>query len=90
MELLKEKIQAGMLAWSRAGHDQGKLYVISEIDNGFVYLTDGELKPLEKPKKKKVIHIQVIKRIPEELQSIADGTVKNEDIRKVIRRFLDV
>lgn len=85
-----ERYEAGMLAWSRAGHDKGQLYVIQKVENGYVYLTDGRLKPLEKPKKKKMMHIQVFRNIPEELRDISGGNVKNEEIRKVIRRFSNV
>ena len=52
-----ERFEIGMLAVSRAGHDKDCLYVISAIDGEYVYLTDGRLKPLEHPKKKKTKHI---------------------------------
>ncbi len=85
-----ERYERGMLAWSRAGHDCGQLYVITDVQGEYVFLSDGRLKPLERPKKKKIKHIQVVRRIPEELDGIAEGNVKNEEIRKVIRRFSDV
>lgn len=85
-----ERYERGMLVWSRAGHDCGQLYVILDVQGEYVFLTDGRLKPLEKPKKKKIKHIQAVRTIPEELESIMDGNVKNEDIRRVIRRFLNV
>ncbi len=85
-----DRYEPGMLAWSRAGHDMGQLYVILQTDAEYVYLTDGRLKPLAKPKKKKKKHIQVIRRIPQELENISDGNVKDEDIRRVIRRFANV
>lgn len=85
-----DRYEAGMLAWSRAGHDCGQLYVIKAVEGEFVYLTDGRLKPLEKPKKKKIKHIQVIRKIPAELSNMSEQTVRNEDIRRVIRRILNV
>ena len=42
----------GMLAWSRAGHDKDKLYVIIKTEGEYVYLSDGRLKPVERPKKR--------------------------------------
>ena len=80
----------GMLDWSRAGHDKDKLYVIIKTEGEYVYLSDGRLKPVERPKKKKWKHIQVRKTIPEELCSLTEETIKNEEIRKVIRRFSNV
>lgn len=85
-----DRYEAGMLAWSRAGHDSGQLYVVMAVEGEYVFLTDGRLKPLEKPKKKKKKHVQVCRTIAPELRGISEGTVKNEDIRRVIRRFLNV
>ena len=80
----------GMLAWSRAGHDKDKLYVIVKTEGEYVYLSDGRLKPVEHPKKKKIRHIQIVRQIPEELLGLNIETIKNEEIRKVIRRFSNV
>lgn len=85
-----ERFEQGMLAWSRAGHDSGQLYVIIAVDGEYVFLSDGRLRPLEKPKKKKKKHVQVLRKIPQELENMAIKTVKNEDIRRVIRRFVNV
>lgn len=85
-----DRYEAGMLAWSRAGHDKERLYVIVRTQGEYVYLCDGRLRPLEKLKKKKFRHIQVIRQIPKELQETAVEEMKNEEIRKVIRRFSNV
>ncbi len=85
-----DRYQTGMLAWSRAGHDNGRLYVIAAVEEEYVFLTDGRLRPLEKPKKKKKKHVQVIRTIPRELENMSENTIKNEDVRRVIRRFLNV
>ena len=82
--------EAGMLAWSRAGHDKDKLYVIVKTEGEYVYLSDGRLTPVEHPKKKKIRHIQIVRQIPEELLGLNIETIKNEEIRKVIRRFSNV
>ena len=52
----------GMLARSKAGHDKDKVYVIIDKDDTYVYLVDGKLRTLNKPKKKKWKHVQLIKR----------------------------
>ena len=51
----------GFLASSKAGHDKDKIYVIIKEDSEYVWLADGNLKTVEKPKKKKKKHIQPIK-----------------------------
>ena len=52
------------LARSMSGHDKGRFYVVIKEEDGYVYLADGVLKTLEKPKKKNLKHIQIIKKIP--------------------------
>lgn len=76
----------GMLAKSLAGHDQNKLYVIIREDGSSVFLCDGKNRTLDKLKKKKKKHVQLIKEIsPELADKLANGTViNNEDIRKAI------
>ena len=77
-----ERYERGMLAWSRAGHDCGQLYVIIDVQGEYVFLSDGRLKPLERPKKKKIKHIQVVRRIPEELAGIAEGNTIHRQRRQ--------
>ncbi|MDD3277601.1 MAG: KOW domain-containing RNA-binding protein [Lachnospiraceae bacterium] len=52
------ELKAGMFARSLAGHDKGKLYIVVSGDDSYVYLTDGRIRPLQNPKKKKRKHIQ--------------------------------
>ena len=48
-----ERFEVGMLAKSLAGHDFGKLYVIIKVDSEYVYLVDGIIRTVDKPKRKK-------------------------------------
>lgn len=79
----------GMLARSKAGHDIGKLYVVMDADAEYVYLADGVYKTLDKTKKKKRKHIQIIYKIPVVLQQvIEDGKeMQNEHIKKAIKDY---
>ena len=42
----------GMLARSKAGHDTGKWYVVMDVDQEYVYLADGEVRTLDRLKKR--------------------------------------
>lgn len=79
------KAERGMMAWSLAGHDRGKLYVIVRADEEYAWLCDGRLRPLENPKKKKWKHIQVMKQIPEELKASDWKSMRNEEIKRSIK-----
>lgn len=86
------KAERGMMAWSLAGHDRGKLYVIVRADEEYAWLCDGRLRPLENPKKKRWKHIQVMKRIPEEPDASDWENIKNEEIKhriKTVEKELD-
>lgn len=81
------KIEAGMFARSLAGHDQNRLYVIIREDAEYVWLVDGILRPLEKPKKKKKKHIQVIHRFAEPVRRALEekAPLRNEQIKQIIQ-----
>jgi len=78
-------IKQGMMAWSRAGHDMDRLYVIMGQDSDYVYLTDGRLRPLSNPKKKRWKHVQVKKQIPAELQNVDWNNIKDEQVKRAIK-----
>ncbi len=76
-----KELQKGMFARSLAGHDKGKLYVILDIREEYVYLADGKTRTLENPKKKKRKHIQ-----PDlETVDFGQGPVRDELIRKALK-----
>lgn len=81
-----DNLVTGGFAVSRAGHDFGKLYVIFYIDNEYVYLVDGKIRTLDRPKKKKIKHIKVLDRFDISLtKKVADRSVKNEEIKRAIK-----
>lgn len=70
-----ERWEEGMLARSLAGHDKEKVYVITKIEDAYVYLSDGKNRKTDNPKKKKKKHVQLI-RIKHEINSVDDEKVK--------------
>ena len=79
----------GKFATSKAGHDKKKLYVIIKEDSEYVYLVDGDLKTLDKPKKKSKKHIQIINRVDETIQNKLEleQIIYNEDIKRAIKLY---
>lgn len=55
-----DRYRTGMLARSAAGHDTGHLYVIIRSDDAYVYLADGKIRTVDRPKKKKKKHVQPV------------------------------
>ena len=68
----------GYFAYSMAGHDKGKIYLIIKEENDYVWLADGEERKLSNPKRKNKKHIQIIKKYGQETgcDAITDEKVK--------------
>ena len=79
----------GKFATSKAGHDKTKLYIIINEDLEYVYLVDGDLKTLDKPKKKSKKHIQIINKVDEIIQNKLETKqiIYNEDIKRAIKLY---
>ncbi|MCI9527234.1 MAG: hypothetical protein HFH37_10005 [Lachnospiraceae bacterium] len=76
------------LAVSRSGHDKDCLYVIIKEEANLVYLADGKLKPIDKPKKKNRKHIQIIKNLPKEITEVfSQQNFRNEEIKRAIKLY---
>lgn len=84
-----EEYSIGMMAKSLAGHDKGKIYLISGADEQYVYLVDGERRTLDRPKRKKKKHIQIDRGIPAWIQQLlAEGKkIQDSDVIKVRREY---
>lgn len=87
-----ENRTTGLFAISKAGHDKGNLYIIVREDEEYVYLADGNLKLLNKPKKKNRKHIQVINKkatdiIADEIESKSDILDSDILIKRAIKLY---
>ena len=80
--------EIGRIVISKRGRDKGHPFVIVGIDGVYLYLADGKLRKLEKPKKKKPIHVQITESISQETAGkLAAGSLRDADLRKVLLRF---
>ena len=44
----------GRVAYSKSGRDKGAFIIIDILDEDFVLISDGDLRPVEKPKRKEL------------------------------------
>ena len=80
-------VTLGQIVVSRAGRDTGKRFVIIKvIDDLFVEISDGDLRRMEKPKKKKIKHLNItdekVESLEEKLKS--NSKITNAEIRKAL------
>ena len=77
-------LMPGSIVLSRAGRDQGRWFVVMALpEEEYALIADGELRKVEKPKRKKRKHLQVTQELNSSLQQkLVDGTpVSNKEIR---------
>lgn len=79
----------GQLVYSKAGRDKKRPFIIFDFDEEYLYLVDGDLRKLEKPKKKKKIHVQIINKIDFNIKEKLDANlyILDSDIRKALEPF---
>ena len=75
-----------ILAKSLAGHDKNHIYVVyEEADERYFVLVNGTTKTIDKPKKKNKLHVQLIKKLPRDIQAkVNDIDILDDDIIKEI------
>jgi len=81
------ELRTGMLVESRAGHDKGCLYIITDVDDRFIYVCDGKIRTTDRPKRKKAKHLAKKGDVPELIAQKMknDQPVISEDIKRVIK-----
>ncbi len=80
----------GRFVTSKAGHDKNQLYVIVAENEDFVNLCDGRLKTLNKPKRKRKKHIQLMNHTVNEdllLRLCSKERVLDEEIKYEIKHY---
>ena len=80
----------GCFATSLAGHDKSAVYVIINADAEYVYLSDGKNRLIDRPKKKKIKHIQIIRKKDSSIESKHKNNIciMNEDIKRAIKIYI--
>ncbi len=71
----------GSIVKALAGRDKGNFFVVVDVDLTYAYLADGRRRKVERPKKKKLIHI-----VP--TNTIIEGSFEtNPQIKRILREF---
>ena len=74
-------------AKSLSGHDKNQYYFVLEKDAENFLLVNGTNRTLEKPKKKNEKHVQIIKKLPIEIEEILAVEQTNLTIKKAIKEY---
>ena len=74
----------GQIVSSKAGRDKNYFLVIVKEDGASVYVCDGKERPLERPKRKNVKHLNFTNTVLEE-----DSYRTNKSLKKAIAVYKD-
>ncbi len=79
----------GQVVYSKSGRDKRRPFIIVDFDEQYLYLVDGDLRKLEKPKKKKMMHVQIVNDVIEDIkQKLEDKAYLNDaDFRKALKSY---
>ena len=83
----KPPIRLGSVVLSRAGRDNGRYFVVvGQADDEYVFISDGMLRKVASPKKKKLKHLTVKPACMSEIQQKLDKceTIQDAHIRKFL------
>lgn len=84
---MDENSLLGKVVNSKAGRDMHRKFIIvSILDNEYVYISDGDLRKIEKPKKKKVKHLNFTDTVAKEIRDLILS--KEEVTNSKIKIFL--
>lgn len=87
---IQKTIQIGDIITSVSGRDKDRYYIVVKAEEKFVWICNGKLHKTDKPKKKNVKHIMLIKSANEAVTDrLRKGDlVTNKEIRKAISESL--
>ena len=71
----------GSIVRAKAGRDKDSFFVVVKTEDSFAYICDGKRRKVEKPKKKKLIHLQATNSI------VRDSMDTNRKIRKALSEY---
>lgn len=80
------EVIAGMVVRSIAGRDKGDVFLVLSREGEYAYLANGELRKVDRPKKKKLKHLQPSSKVSEFIKNKLEttGKVTNSEVRKAL------
>lgn len=83
------EIVIGSVVKSKAGRDKGDMFIVLRRDETYTYLANGDMRKVDKPKKKKIKHLQgtnyISEFISEKMKNV--GKVTNSEVRKALADY---
>jgi ribosomal protein L14E/L6E/L27E len=78
----------GTVVFSKAGRDKSKALVVLFSEEAYVFLADGKERPIARPKKKKMKHVQPT-NFQINLQPECGRMLQDADVRKMLKEYCE-
>ena len=72
---------------SLSGHDKNQFYLVLNEEDDFYVLVNGTTRPLNKSKRKNKKHVQIVKKLPIQIEEILSKEVTDLTIKKAILEY---
>lgn len=84
-----ENLKMAQVVSSKLGRDKGKVFLIFEVvDDQYVLIVDGYFHKVEKPKRKKVKHLQKYNVVLDDIAlDLYNKNISNADVRKTLEPY---
>ncbi|MBO5304291.1 MAG: RNA-binding protein [Clostridia bacterium] len=87
---MERPVTIGSVVYSRAGRDEGNFFIVYGIvDDSYVLLVDGDIRKLDKPKKKKLKHVkntgEVIQTLAEKI--LISAKIYDAEVYSALRKY---
>lgn len=79
-----EKVCKGQVVRSLAGRDKGRFFVVLDVEENFAAIADGSLRPLARPKRKKLRHLAPTARHVERLD---DAMHSDKELKRLLAKL---
>ncbi len=79
----------GSIVLSKAGRDKDNVFLVSKVEDNYVYIVDGDIHKIENPKYKKIKHLEETAYFDEHLSNRIknNNKVTNQDIKRCLKKI---
>ncbi|MDR2654976.1 MAG: KOW domain-containing RNA-binding protein [Oscillospiraceae bacterium] len=81
-------IKTGSIVKSSAGRDKDRFFVVLGLEGNFAMIADGDLRRVDKPKRKKLMHLKPT-RSRLDLPEAPGNSLLREELRKFCQKNFD-
>lgn len=82
-----EVLRPGQLVRSLAGRDKGEFFLVLTVEARTAYLVNGRNRPVARPKKKNIVHLQQYERVANIEEALRTGKLTDSQVIRLIKEL---